>query len=499
MLLSNDLSQLTETIGQSIANQDFNEATIGIGRLKSLGLDSTLVLALESQLAMAQGNLSIALDLIDLALAQVGDRLDADGVPLHYQRAVILSRLERDAESSRVVDRLIAAKFQPAFALKIAAAIKCDDYALVVQTCQAGILLDPVEIRLWSALASSQTILNDYPAADESVKAILTLDPNNASGLQLAVKVKFRLGQYAKCVLFADRLLKIEPDNIQALSHKFLASIEMGMWEILPFILERLEPLDRELFEYCQQIHESYTADRVDRSTVFNHQSLLESAKVLCYQGETERALLMLESADAFKPNDPFCQLLTATCLVNLGRTEAAVKIYERIEVMSGAETHTFYANYGTALLMLDRYTEAIEQLEQAIALQPCNVEDLNNLAICYGSSGDLDRAIFHGAMAVDLAPTNVEVAICHAGFLLLDKRGEAAIEVAQTTLQIAPLNPKSHYLMAMVLGTQFRFIEAFPFACHYLKAYPECPLGKSLYETIITKIEMDLGVDRAK
>lgn len=500
MLLSHDLPSLIATIHDRILDSKFTDARIGLTRLQSIEPNSSIIAFLESQLALAQGDPKLALEQIDLCIERLADKPIADRSNANYLRANILLKLGRSAEAVLVLEQLQLSKFNMAYRLNVLIAVKENNYPLVVKVCTAGIKAHPTDIELWRSLAKAQIVLRDEVSADASVSSLLTLNPTDINVLELACIVKFRLEEWTDSILYADRLLIVDRHNAQALAHKFLASIQIGSWEILPDLLEQLEQSCSESFEFCRDIYQTYTADRLASATTFSHRNLLDAAMRLYFQGDRGKALVLLESANALKPNDPLTQIQTATCLSNLKREQEAIELYASVDVTNcnSAECYALYNGWGTTLLATDRYAEAIDRLERAKEIYPDRADNLNNLAISYGNSGQISVAIEYSAKALNLCPTDLEIAICYCSFLMMDGQMDLAGTVAQTTLDINPLNPKSSYLIAMVLGTNFQFLEAFPYACYYLSKNLDCPLGNSLYRTIIGKIEASLGVDRA-
>lgn len=500
MLLSRKPTELIGVICQQIASRNFDGAEISLINLEIIDLTGTSFFFLKSQLALAQSDLKIALNFADRCLECFKHQTDDNYSNAIYLRSYILVRLRRLDDAVAACEPLLAQKFNAAYKLLALIAVDRLDYNRVVEICTAGIKAYPTDSDLWASLAKAQQILQDYVGADASVKSLLTLNPLDVNALEMACEVKFALQEFSKCIFFADRLLKIQTTNTRVLARKFLASIEIGIWEVLPGILEKLEGLDPESFDICKEVYDRYDAERSAKSTTFSHQNLLDSALLSYHQGDLEKTLVLLRSADKLRPNHPLTQIQIATCLSNLGQIEEAIELYGQIETetLDNYERHAFYSSWGVVLLALNRYHIAAEKIELAMEIHPDRLEDLHNLSICYGNLGDFSRAIEYSGKALTLRPTDVEVAICHCNFLIVDEQMDLAIKIAQTTLDINPLNPKSHYLTASVLGANQQFLQAFPFACHYLKAYPDCALGNSLYRSIISKIEADLGVDRA-
>ncbi len=63
------------------------------------------------------------------------------------------------------------------------------------------------------------------------------------------------------------------------------------------------------------------------------------------------------------------------------------------------------HANLGAVVLQQGRVAEAVKHLEDAVRLDPTNLQGLNTLSSAYAASGRFDRAVDLAEAALRLAP----------------------------------------------------------------------------------------------
>ncbi len=117
-------------------------------------------------------------------------------------------------------------------------------------------------------------------------------------------------------------------------------------------------------------------------------------ARALCYLGyahvqsqEFKFSMQSLGEADMLCPDDPYTLLLLAEASVGIGKTDAAIGLYQRVAALdrTDGEAHN---RLGLLYLKTNRFDEAISHFESAIAADPNNSEAGKNIAIAQAMKG---------------------------------------------------------------------------------------------------------------
>ena len=118
--------------------------------------------------------------------------------------------------------------------------------------------------------------------------------------------------------------------------------------------------------------------------------------------------------------------------------------------------------NLGAALTPTNA-TEAIRELEKAVALAPDSVKAQFNLAIAYGASPDLGSAkeIEQLRKVVGLAPTFARAHLALGKALLQDGKVADAVTELQEAARLEPTSGEAHYQLGLALARAGRTEEA--------------------------------------
>jgi tetratricopeptide (TPR) repeat protein len=133
---------------------------------------------------------------------------------------------------------------------------------------------------------------------------------------------------------------------------------------------------------------------------------------------------------------------------------------YEAVLAANPEQWDALYL-YGTALLQLGRFREAIAVCTQAAKLHPEIPDVYNNLGVAYQGVGDFDAAVGAYRTAIELNP---DFALAHSNFArLLESAGRfAEAEVSlQRAIQLKPDEPAYWLQLAGVLSRQGKQPEA--------------------------------------
>jgi len=130
-----------------------------------------------------------------------------------------------------------------------------------------------------------------------------------------------------------------------------------------------------------------------------------------------------------------------AQVYLQLGRPAEAVAHFEASLRLNPQSAATHF-NLGTALTVGGRFDEAIEQYGAALRLNPDYPRAHNNLGSVLLQRGNVQDATAHFTEAVRLDPANVEARSNLAVAYAAAGEYERAVELVQTALGLAPLEP---------------------------------------------------------
>lgn len=107
-------------------------------------------------------------------------------------------------------------------------------------------------------------------------------------------------------------------------------------------------------------------------------------SRALLLSDQGAEAVNVLEAASERFPDDADIQTSLLNAYARSGNTDRAIEQYEVAIQGAGAEDPVVRYNYGALLLNAGRYDEAIEQLDEAVRLNPENADAYYNLGASY-------------------------------------------------------------------------------------------------------------------
>jgi predicted negative regulator of RcsB-dependent stress response/thiol-disulfide isomerase/thioredoxin len=129
-------------------------------------------------------------------------------------------------------------------------------------------------------------------------------------------------------------------------------------------------------------------------------------ARKLAAKGSYERALAILDSAQAADSGFASVHTLRGEVLLNLGRQDSATSEYARAVQLDSLSTQA-WTGWGHSLLQKDLLSEAREKLEVALALDDTYTPAFLNLGLCLAKQGETAAAIDSLELAKELNPSD--------------------------------------------------------------------------------------------
>lgn len=209
-----------------------------------------------------------------------------------------------------------------------------------------------------------------------------------------------------EAIALFDASTELQPDSVQGYFGLGLAQLRAGNTS------EAVVPLRRAVEMDPDDVTSAYYLGRA-----------------LLYSDQASEAVTVLEDASTRFPDDADIRTALLNAYARSGDTDRAIEQYELAVQGTGAEDPVVRYNYGALLLNAGRFDEAIEQLNEAVRLNPENADAYYNLGATYQNKA---AAINDEA---NQAEDNTEVARLNAE---RDENLEASLPYLQRARELA-------------------------------------------------------------
>ena len=188
---------------------------------------------------------------------------------------------------------------------------------------------------------------------------------------------------------YFDKIIELEPSNDKAWTHKgktmsmmAVNSREGGMRSITA--IERTSNDQKRLLKEALKCFKKAIDINPKSDYAFQNQAL-----TLGRLGRKDQALESNNTATELNPNNFEAWIQGTAWLMNLKRAEEAYEVCKRVKQLSGLDTVDdslkigFFTNFASALVVLERYEEALVEINRAIDLD-------DKLALLWVKKGDI-------------------------------------------------------------------------------------------------------------
>ena len=301
---------------------------------------------------------------------------------------------------------------------------------------------DPRSTTAHQNLAEALRKQERFAEAVESYRAVLAIDDSFALAYAGMGTALFSAHRYTEAIAAMTRALALEPDLPTAGSlhlHVGRAASELG----------HLDEAEQHFLR----------AAEVDPLSV---EPLFDLAKLRFRQGRAADADQILDRAQEMRPYDTATLHNVAEALRTAGRYGDAVTNYRAVLEID-PEFAPSHAGLGIALFQWERYEEAIDALEQALALQTDLPIAGSSPYVFLGRAAlNLGRpAADYFAQALRHDPHDHEALDHLAMVQFSEQRYEDALALYRTMVEIAPDNAVTHSNLGATLYHLGRFEEA--------------------------------------
>lgn len=236
----------------------------------------------------------------------------------------------------------------------------------------------------------------------------------------------------------------------------------------LPDNVEVSVALGRALKQAGQDDRAAALFDEAIRRDQYCHRAWLSRAFML----EDNHALAYFEGAAAAGPREAVNHYNYGSCLLRLGRFQEALDPLQRA-ISLDPQMFEAYHERGMALDELHRYQEAIEHYDRSLEIEPTTVDSWMNRGNSYRSLGQYDKSLGNYEQAIALQPDQFLPRLNRALTLRDLGRLQETLEELERVVQLEPGFARGWY----ELGLTHKILETGQHESYYQKACQLDPL----------------------
>ncbi|GEM_PF-3381772 len=330
-----------------------------------------------------------------------GVRIDPRSPFLFYNRGVILSRIDREAEA--------------------------------VEDFRKALELDPNNVYAMNNLAEIHADHGRFEAALDQVNRALDIFPGYSNGYLNRGVIFHKMGKKALARENIDRALELDDRNAMAYIYRARLHRAQGRLNHAVYDLNRAvsaEPYEPQAWAERGAVH--LARDRIERALSDFDRAVELAPGVMDYRlnrgvarlraGDFESAREDFDTAHRLRPEHPEPLLKRAALALLEDRPREALRDLDRAVAVTKNDPAVLIKR-GVAYQALDRLEEAEKDLRRAVELSPGSAEAHKRLGFLYRQKGEKERAIRH--LETFLALENGD-----------DPKGRAEAEKALETLR---------------------------------------------------------------
>jgi len=315
-----------------------------------------------------------------------------------------------------------------------------------IEVLNEGLKIDPHRADFYAALGESYFTIGKVDKALEEFKTLISLDPTPRSYVFMGLCYR-HLGQFDEAKRYLKQSLNTDPNNLPALfnlgfigrkerdylqAEQYLqravrldkdypeALFELGSLKMDRKKYDEAVPLFRHFVEVTENPTEGYYKLAISERNLHQLEAAerdmnvfktlskspqpapyplqhffdyLERRTTLTSEQQNEADLRELQAEVQQHPDRPRSLYLLAKSLLELGHTNDAMQILQRLDAVSGGDFRT-KLNTGVLLGRFHIYGDAIRYFEAALKIGPSSDDAKCNLAEAYFQTGNYDDAL---------------------------------------------------------------------------------------------------------
>src|SRR5216683_3085007 len=272
-----------------------------------------------------------------------------------------------------------------------------------IEVLNEGLKIDPHRADFYAALGESYFTIGKVDKALEEFKPLISLDPSRRSYVFMGLCYR-HLGKFDEAKRYLRQSLSADPNNIPALFNLgFIARKEgnnlqaeqylqraVRLGKDYPEALFELGSLRMDQKKYDEAVPLFRHFVEVTENPTQGYYKLAISERNL-HQNEADLRELQAEVQQ--HPDRPRSLYLLAQSLLEVGHTNDAMQILQRLDAVSGGDFRT-KLNTGVLLGRFHIYGDAIRYFEAALKISPSSDDAKYNLAEAYFQTANYDDAL---------------------------------------------------------------------------------------------------------
>ena len=265
-----------------------------------------------------------------------------------------------------------------------------------------------------SVLAGAQIVNNKKPAAEDTLRQIISQDKQDINNRLLLVKLLNEHTDKDKEILeLLDETVQISPDQPEALVFKTAYLIKLKR--------------NAEAMELATKVDKQFPKLVLGK---------LLKGDVYLAEKKLDKASEMYQQAYKLQPNDKV--LFTLTDILNAqGKMPDAIKLLNT-SLEKNPKNGAIHFKLATAYQQQNDTQQAEEHYKAILAEQPDNVLALNNLAFLYSQKND-PQALDLAKKAYDKAPESAPILDTYGYILLKQGRTQDSLPILEKAASLAP------------------------------------------------------------
>ncbi len=434
--------------------------------------------------------------------------LESDNEHIKRGKQSFLKKYYRDAaaEFNEVVESA-ATDRDKAIALTYLGIISNEtgDYNQAIDFLRRALIYEKDNPDILRYLALAHRRKKDYSEAISLARKALEIRSGDVDSMILLGNIHFEMGAYKEAIGHYETALKAAPENATVLFNLAIALVRTGDEFSAVEYLKRASSIDRmgetalrslgmlgviftERADYQQAEHYLKQAISIRPTNAVNHYNL---GIVYIHQGRSEDALKEFTLAEENSPRDSQMLENLGGVYSRLNQYDNSIRVYERlleenrrnIKILSrmgeiyykkgeldrafdiykqitliepaGENARNAYLNMGNILDDAQRFDEAIDAFNRALAINPKDEDAQFNLGIVYQHAGKPEQAIRAWKEASQLNPQNPKPRLAVANYYYENRFYDLAEKEYQDILQIWPDIEEAHFKMGSIYFRQ--------------------------------------------
>ena len=278
-------------------------------------------------------------------------------------------------------------------------------------------------VRLMSSSLKFLIILSLFVFSQGNVLAFA--DSTNQTALLLEQgEESLQLGKFEEAISYYDDALKIEKDNVEALAKKGDALAKLGKSEEAASYYKKVIDISP---YYADSLGVLYL-DKLLQIEPDNLYALYKRGMSLSFFADhLDKAISYFDRALEIVPNRHDILTSKGFALFNLNKTEEAISYYDKALEIKPNYIPALNGK-GEALTALGKFEEAFSYLNQVLSLEPDNIDALLRKADAFRAQGNFHEAFSYFYKVLEFDPDNFialnKIKIVHANIGFVDFDG---------------------------------------------------------------------------